>query len=95
MVKKYKLRVGFYLFLIAGILTMLGFSCFNIWTQIYQNEQNVHELNEKYERLVDQEYDLSGQVNKLQDPDYVAKYAREKYLYTSDGEKIIDIETNK
>ncbi len=95
MVKKYKLRVGFYLFLIAGILTMLGFSCFNIWTQIYQNEQKVHELNEKYERLVDQEYDLSGQVNKLQDPEYVAKYAREKYLYTSDGEKIIDIETNK
>ena len=95
MVKKYKLRVGFYLFLIAGILTMLGFSCFNIWTQIYQNEQKVQELNEKYERLVDQEYDLSGQVNKLQDPEYVAKYAREKYLYTSDGEKIIDIETNK
>jgi cell division protein DivIC len=95
MVKKYKLRVGFYLFLIAGILTMLGFSCFNIWTQIYQNERKVQELNEKYERLVDQEYDLSGQVNKLQDPEYVAKYAREKYLYTSDGEKIIDIETNK
>ena len=95
MVKKYKLRVGFYLFLIAGILTMLGFSCFNIWTQIYQNEQKVQELNEKYEKLVDQEYDLSGQVNKLQDPEYVAKYAREKYLYTSDGEKIIDIETNK
>ena len=95
MVKKYKLRVGFYLFLIAGILAMLGFSCFNIWTQIYQNEQKVQELNEKYERLVDQEYDLSGQVNKLQDPEYVAKYAREKYLYTTDGEKIIDIETNK
>ncbi len=95
MVKKYKLRIGLYLFLIAGILAMLGFSCFNIWTQIYQNEQKVQELNEKYERLVDQEYDLSGQVNKLQDPEYVAKYAREKYLYTSDGEKIIDIETNK
>ena len=95
MVKKYKLRVGFYLFLIAGILTMLGFSCFNIWNQIYHNEQKIHDLNEKYEKLVDQEYDLSGQVNKLQDPEYVAKYAREKYLYTSDGEKIIDIETNK
>ncbi len=95
MVKKYKLRIGLYLFLIVGILAMLGFSCFNIWTQIYQNEQKVQELNEKYERLVDQEYDLSGQVNKLQDPEYVAKYAREKYLYTSDGEKIIDIETNK
>ena len=35
---------------------------------------------------------LGYEVNKLQDPEYVAKYAREKYLYTSEGEKIIDIE---
>ena len=47
MVKKYKLRIGFYLFLIVGILAMLGFSCFNIWTQIYHNEQKVQELSEK------------------------------------------------
>ena len=51
MVKKYKLRVGFYLFLIAGIITMLGLSCFNIWTQIYQNEQKVRELDHEKERI--------------------------------------------
>ena len=28
---------------------------------------------------------------KLQDPEYVAKYAREKYLYSKDGELIIKI----
>ena len=28
---------------------------------------------------------------KLQDPDYVARYAREKYLYSKDGEIIIRI----
>ena len=37
---------------------------------------------------------LEGKVVKLQDPEYVAKYAREKYLYTSDGELIIDLDNN-
>ena len=34
---------------------------------------------------------LESDVIKLQDPDYVAKYAREKYLYSKDGELIIKI----
>ena len=34
---------------------------------------------------------LETDVVKLQDPDYVAKYAREKYLYTKDGELVIKI----
>ena len=92
--KKLKLRYALYFITLVGIVTMLGFSCFNIWTQIYENEKKVAELDEKYNELVDQEYTLSGQVNKLQDPEYVAKYAREKYLYTSKGELIIDIEDN-
>lgn len=90
--KKYRLRFAIYILLIFGIVGMLGFSCFNIWTQIYENDKKVNELQEKYDKLVDEEYTLSGQVNKLQDPEYVAKYAREKYLYTSKGELIIDIE---
>ena len=30
-------------------------------------------------------------VDKLQDPDYIARDAREKYLYSKDGEFIIKI----
>ena len=43
---------------------------------------------------MDKEDELSDEVNKLQDPEYVAKYAREKYLYTKDGEIIIDVSNN-
>ncbi len=93
--KKLKLRYALYFITLVGIVTMLGFSCFNIWVQIYDNKLKVEELNQKYEDLVDQEYTLSGQVDKLQDPTYMAKYAREKYLYTSEGELIIDIDTKK
>ena len=92
--KKYRLRFCIYILAIFGIIGTLGLSCFNIWTEIYENEQKVKELNEKYDNLVEEEYTLSGQVDKLQDPEYVAKYAREKYLYTKDGELIIDIENS-
>ena len=34
---------------------------------------------------------MQTDVIKLQDPEYVAKYAREKYLYSKDGELIIKI----
>ena len=39
----------------------------------------------------DKEEELKATVTKLQDPDYVARYAREKYLYSKDGEIIIRI----
>ena len=31
-------------------------------------------------------------VTKLQDEDYVLRYAREKYLYSKNGEKILKID---
>ena len=43
------------------------------------------------EKLKDKEDELNNTVTKLQDPDYVARYAREKYLYSKDGEIIIRI----
>ena len=46
---------------------------------------------EKYASLVSEEELLEKEVNKLQDPEYIAKYAREKYLYSKDGEYIIKI----
>ena len=39
-----------------------------------------------------EEEELKSEINKLQDPEYVARYAREKYLYSKDDEIIIKIE---
>ena len=35
---------------------------------------------------------LKNEINKLQDPEYMARYAREKYLYSKNNEIIIKIE---
>ncbi len=83
--KRLILEIGIFLVLLA----FLSFTMFKVWLQIIDNKSNIVSLNEKYEKLLEEEKQLKSDVNKLQDPDYVARYAREKYLYTRDGELII------
>jgi cell division protein DivIC len=48
-------------------------------------EDNLYALKEK-------EQSLKIELVKLNDPEYIARYARENYLYSKDGEYIIKIE---
>lgn len=59
--------------------------------QIYQKIKEKKDLTNEILKLKEEEEELNGTVTKLQDPDYVARYAREKYLYSKDGEIIIRI----
>ena len=59
--------------------------------QIYQKLREKKEFAIKIKELKEEEERLKGTVTKLQDPDYVARYAREKYLFSKDGEIIIRI----
>lgn len=42
--------------------------------------------------LKEEEENLKTEITKLNDPDYVARYARENFLYSKDGEYIIRID---
>ena len=63
--------------------------------KIHNTKKEINELKTKYEKLLSEEDKLSDDVVKLQDSEYAAKYAREKYLYTKDGELIIDLSKNE
>lgn len=95
MSKFMKLKFGFRMLLYLGIAIGIGaifsLSCLNPMKQIVNNKKEKKELSNKYNELLDNEETLEGEVVKLQDPEYVAKYAREKYLFTKDGELIIDM----
>lgn len=54
--------------------------------------QKETELKEKLVSLQAEEQELKIEIQKLKDPDYLARYARENYLYSKDGEYIIKIE---
>ena len=70
---------------------MVWWPCFNTWQKIYHNKKEQERLESVYTSLLNDEANLEDDVKKLQDPEYVAKYAREKYLYTKEGEYVIDL----
>lgn len=80
---------------IAVVYIVLGILLFDTVAktgyQIYTKTKEKKEFERQLAELKDEEEQLKGQVTKLQDPDYIARYAREKYLYSKDGEIIIRI----
>ena len=50
------------------------------------------ELTKQLETLKEDETTLTDDVDKLKNPEYAARYAREKYLYSKNGEKILKID---
>lgn len=59
---------------------------------INQLKKDQRDLENELVSLKDHAEDLSTTIQKLKDPDYVARYARENYLYSASGEYIIKIE---
>lgn len=88
---KFRLRVLIYFGLFVSIAAVLSLSCLGPVRQIINNKKEQEKLTQKYNDLLENEENLEGEVVKLQDPEYVAKYAREKYLFTKEGELIIDM----
>lgn len=81
------------LFIISlAIITLLCFlvgSVYKDWQQILFNRKEEIELTKKYEQLLDNEVKLSAEITKLQDDEYLARYAKEKYMLSSSDDIII------
>lgn len=84
-------RMSLYFIIFLCVLIYSGYVTFISWGKIIDKYQEKRSLEEKYASLIEEEKVLEKEVNKLQDPEYIAKYAREKYLYSADGEYIIKI----
>lgn len=64
---------------------------YNIYS-IYSLSKEKKELENLYVELQKHTEELQLDIEKLKDPNYLADYARENYLYSKDGEYIIQIE---
>jgi len=87
--KKDKRRLILISTILISLMITLVSSVFNDWMQILDNKKQVSVLSEKYILLMDEETALKSEVTKLQNPEYVARYARETYLYSKPNEIII------
>ena len=89
--KKVKIRL-FLFFVIFGTMTLyLSYNFFSNVSKILQIRDEKKELEVHLADLKDKEDELNSDIKKLEDPEYVARYAREKYMYSKDGELIIRI----
>ena len=83
-----------FLFFGIGSIIIILVTVFTIgkyWVEIFDKYREKKQLEEELSYLKEKEDELKLDADKLQDPDYVARYAREKYLYSKDGEFIIKI----
>lgn len=89
--KKAKRRFLVLSCVVIGVVSFFVNSIFKDWVQIVENKSQVSSLGNKYTDLLNEEESLSSEVAKLHDIDYVARYAREKYMYSLPNEIIIKI----
>lgn len=57
--------------------------------KIYSLKKEEKVLIEQLEKLKDEEDNLQTDIEKFQNPDYLARYARENYHYSKEGELVI------
>ena len=73
------------------IIFAMTFTIGKYWVEIFEKYQEKKELDKELTLLKEKEESLKVDANKLQNPDYIARYAREKYQYSKDGEFILQI----
>ena len=92
-VKKSVKRIFVFGIFSIAIISFVLMSVYKIVNQILDKYKEADELERKIAVLTEEEADLNNEINKLQDKDYLARYAREKYFYSKNGELIIRIPT--
>lgn len=93
--KKKKKKLGPFVLSLFS-LAVIVFTTYTIgkyWVDIYGKYQEKKILEKELTSLKEKEDELKADVEKLQDADYIARYAREKYYYSKDGEYILRIPT--
>lgn len=86
--KKEKKRLFVISVVIILLVVSLVSSVAGDWTKIMENKSKITSLNKQYNELLSEEEKLVSEVTKLQDDDYIVRFAKEKFLYSENGELI-------
>lgn len=94
-IKKSKLRLM--IFGTASIF-VISYFCFTLFSYLYNYsslKKEEKKLNENLIILQEKKQELKTEIVKLNDPDYIIRYAKENYLYSSNGEYVIKLDEKK
>ena len=75
------------------VIFFVVLSVYNVIADIIDKYKEADMLEKQMIVLNEKEEELNSEIIKLQDKDYLARYAREKYFYSKNDELIIRIPT--
>lgn len=90
-VKKKARRIATFGFISIVAIVMIIITIGGVFLNLYDKYKEKIELEQNLNNLIEKQKDLEKNVKKLEDPEYLARYAREKYFYSKDGELILRI----
>ena len=74
------------------VIVLFIYNLFSYINTINKLEREEQKLQEELTELRKNNANLKEEIDKLKNPDYLAKYARESFLYSKKGEYIIRID---
>lgn len=83
--------MGSILILAVFLFVLPTYNLVESYNSLQKKEQQLLDLQDKYEELSDEEELESSLVKKLEDDDFAAKYVRAKYQYSKEGEFVYNI----
>ena len=89
---KSKIRIFISLIIFGSVTCALGYNCLTNIIKIKDMNNEKIELQSQLINLQEEKETLETDIMKLEDPDYIAKYVREKYFYSKDGELILRLD---
>ena len=94
-VKKKARRIATFGLVSIIAIIVVGITVGSVFKELVVKYQEKKNLESKLVTLEEKEKVLENDVKKLEDPEYLARYAREKYFYSKDGELILRIPDDK
>ena len=87
-----KIKILLSIIVFASVTAALGYDCLTNILKIYNMKNEKEQLEIKLLSLHEEKEILQGDILRLEDPEYIAKYVREKYFYSKDGEYILRLD---
>lgn len=88
----YKKFIGF---IYIGVSAILVYTLVINGLRVYQQRQELTKLQAQKTQLEEEKKKLAQLVELLEDDDYVARYARDNYIFSKDGEEVVKLPESK
>ena len=88
---KTKSRMFIIFFFFIAIISTLSYTLFFNVSQIIDLRTEMTNLEKEKIVLEEEKKIIEADIKRLKDPGYIARYAREKYFYSKEGEIILRI----